>query len=156
MTEPDPTDATDPAPDLATVRSEWAGHEFESAEFQIDQDKAVAWAEACGESDPRFTDPTNPDFQVHPNFTACLGTGRMVPEGFPKIGSGFGIDGGKTVEIHAPVRPGDVLTGRASIHDVYDKTGRSGTMIFIIHRMDFFNQHGDAVSTVDSKMIRSA
>lgn len=142
--------------DLAAIRAEWAGHEYESATFEIDQDKVVAWAEACGETDPRFIDPSNPDFQAHPNFTACLSTGRMLPEGFPKIGPGFGIDGGKTVEIHAPVRPGDVLTGRASIHDVYDKTGRSGTMVFIIHRMDFFNQDGTAVSTVDSKMIRSA
>ena len=114
----------------------------------------MAWAEACGETDPRFVDPDHPDFQAHPNFTACLSTGRMMPDGFPKIGSGFGIDGGKTVEIHAPVRPGDTLTGRASINDVYDKTGRSGTMVFVIHRMDFFNQDGVAVATVDSKMIR--
>ena len=130
--------------------------EFESAEFTIDRDRVIAWAESCGETDPRFTDPDHPDFQAHPNFTACLTTGRMMPENFPKIGSGFGIDGGKTVEIHGPVRPGDRLTGRASIHDVYDKTGRSGTMVFVIHRMDFTNQNGDLVSTVDSKMIRGA
>ena len=97
---------------------------------------------ACGETDPRFVDPDHPDFQAHPNFTACLSTGRMLPEDFPKIGSGFGIDGGKTVEIHGPVRPGDTLTATASIHDVYDKTGRSGTMVFVIHRMDFTNQDG--------------
>ena len=58
------------------------------------------------------------------------------------------------MEIHGPVRPGDTLTARASIHDVYDKTGRSGTMVFVIHRMDFTNQEGVAVATVDSKMIR--
>ena len=141
--------------DLQAIRDEWVGVEYESAEFTIDRARLVAWAESCGESDPRFVDPDHADFQAHPNFTACLSTGRMLPEGFPRIGSGFGIDGGKTVEIHAPVRPGDTLTGRASIHDVYDKTGRSGTMVFIIHRMDFFNQDGQAVSTVDSKSIRS-
>lgn len=142
--------------DVSAIRADWAGHEFESAEFQIEQDSVIAWAEACGETDPRFLDPANPDFQAHPNFTACLTTKKMLPDDFPRIGSGFGIDGGKTVEAHAPVRPGDVLTGRASIHDVYDKTGRSGTMVFIIQRMDFSNQEGTAVSTVDSKMIRSA
>jgi len=141
--------------DLQAIRDEWVGVEFESAEFTIDRDRVIAWAEACGETDPRFTDPGNPDFQAHPNFTACLSTGRMMPENFPRIGSGFGIDGGKTVEVHGPVRPGDTLTGRASIHDVYDKTGRSGTMVFVIHRMDFTNQNGELVSTVDSKMIRS-
>ncbi len=143
-------------PDLDAIKAEWIGHQFDEATFPVTSEDMVAWAEACGETDPRFIDPADEDFQAHPNFTACLTTGRMLPEGFPKIGPGFGIDGGKTVEIHAPVRPGDVLTGRASIHDVYDKTGRSGTMVFIIHRMDFFNQDGTAVSTVDSKMIRSA
>jgi acyl dehydratase len=141
--------------DLQAIRDEWVGVEFESAEFTIDRERVIAWAEACGETDPRFTDPADPDFQAHPNFTACLSTGRMMPENFPRIGSGFGIDGGKTVVIHGPVHPGDTLTGRASIHDVYDKTGRSGTMVFVIHRMDFTNQNGELVSTVDSKMIRS-
>ena len=140
--------------DLDAIRRDWAGKEFETAEFEIDQGRLVDWAVACGETDPRFTDPDHPDFQAHPNFAACLSTGRMLPDGFPKIGSGFGIDGGKTVEIHAPVRAGDTLTGQASIHDVYDKTGRSGTMVFVIHRMDFANQDGETVSTVDSKMIR--
>jgi acyl dehydratase len=141
--------------DLQAIRDDWVGVEFESAEFSIEQGRLLDWAIACGETDPRFIDPDHPDFQAHPNFTACLSTGRMMPEDFPKIGSGFGIDGGKTVEIHGPVRAGDTLTGRASIHDVYDKTGRSGTMVFVIHRMDFFNQDGAPVSTVDSKMIRS-
>lgn len=141
--------------DLQAIRDDWVGVEFETAEFTIDQARLLDWANACGETDPRFIDPDHPDFQAHPNFTACLSTGRMMPDDFPKIGSGFGIDGGKTVEIHGPVRAGDTLTARASIHDVYDKTGRSGTMVFVIHRMDFFNQAGDPVSTVDSKMIRS-
>lgn len=140
--------------DLQAIRDDWVGVEFESAEFTVDRDRVIAWAESCGETDPRFIDPDHPDFQAHPNFTACLTTGRMMPDGFPKIGSGFGIDGGKTVEVHGPLRPGDTLTGRASIHDVYDKTGRSGTMVFVIHRMDFTNQDGVLVSTVDSKMIR--
>lgn len=140
--------------DLQAIRDDWVGVEFDTAQFTVDRDRLLDWAGACGETDPRFVDPDHPDFQAHPNFTACLSTGRMMPADFPRIGSGFGIDGGKTVAIHAPVRPGDVLTGRASIHDVYDKTGRSGTMVFIIHRMDFVNQDGTAVATVDSKMIR--
>ncbi len=140
--------------DVAAIRSDWAGTEFETATFEIDAGRLVDWAAACGETDPRFVDPDHPDFQAHPNFTACLGTGRMLPEDFPRFGDGFGIDGGKTVNVHGAVRPGDTLTGRASVHDVYDKTGRSGTMVFIIHRMDFVNDAGESVSTVDSKMIR--
>jgi len=43
--------------DLQAIRDEWVGVEYESAEFTIDQARLVAWAESCGESDPRFVDP---------------------------------------------------------------------------------------------------
>jgi acyl dehydratase len=71
------------------------------------------------------------------------------------VGTGRGIDGGKSVVVHRPVRAGEVLTGRSQVADIYAKTGRSGTMIFIVHRTDFFNQKGDEVATVDWRMIRA-
>ena len=38
--------------------------------------------------------------------------------------------------------------------DVYAKTGRSGTMVFIVNRMTFSDQQGQPVATVDWRMIR--
>ena len=81
--------------DLQAIRNDWVGQEFETATFEIDEGRLLDWAIACGETDPRFVDRDHPDFQAHPNFTACLSTGRMLPEDFPKIGSGFGIDGAR-------------------------------------------------------------
>ena len=83
-------------------------------------------------------------------------SGRVLPDDFPQIGGGFGIDGGKTVEAHAPIRGGETLSAVTTIADLYDKTGRSGTMVFIVQRMTFHNQAGEKVSTVDWKMIRRA
>lgn len=142
------------APDLDQIRQDWVGKEFDLSTFTIDQDDMLTWARACGESDPRFTDPDHRDFQAHPGFTTHLVSRRVLPEDFPKI-SGRGIDGGKSVEVHAPIRAGDELTARATVADVYDKTGRSGTMVFIIQRMSFTNQRDEPVSTVDWKMIRT-
>ena len=143
------------AVDVAALRTEWVDHEFDQTDFVVDQHQMLEWAEACGETDPRFTDPDHPDFQAHPSFTTKFGSRRVLPEDFPKFGDGFGIDGGKAVEVHRPVRAGDVLTGHSAIHDIYEKTGRSGTMVFIVHRMVFTNQDGEPVSTVDWRMIRS-
>ncbi len=141
--------------DLAAVRERWVGEVFDLTTFTIEADKMVAWAEAVGETDPRFLDPTHEDFQAHPNFTTHCLAGRVVPEGFPKIGGTQGIDGGKAVEIHQPIRAGDELRATTTIADIYDKTGRSGTMVFIVQRMSFVNQRDEPVATVDWRMIRN-
>jgi hypothetical protein len=144
------------AVDLADVKRQWIGVEFDHASFTIDRQRMLDWATACGETDPRFTDPDHPDFQAHPTYTAQFGSGRWLPDGFPQLGSGGGVDGGKAVEIHNAIRAGDVLNATSEIADIYEKTGRSGTMIFIVHRMVFANQDGEPVATVDWRMIRAA
>ncbi|MCP5027108.1 MAG: MaoC family dehydratase [Actinomycetia bacterium] len=139
---------------LAEIREQFVDVNFDVTTFTVDQQKMLDWANACGETDPRFIDPDHEDFQAQPTFTAQYSSSRMLPDDFPQIGDGRGVDGGKSIEKYAPVRPGDTLTGKAQIHDVYDKTGRSGTMVFIVHRMIFENQNGEHVSTVDWRMIR--
>ncbi|MGB5758320.1 MAG: MaoC family dehydratase N-terminal domain-containing protein [Acidimicrobiales bacterium] len=141
--------------DLAALRERWVGEVFDLTTFTIDADKMVAWAEAVGETDPRFLDPENEDFQAHPNFTTHCLSGRVLPEDFPQIGGPRGIDGGKAVEIHRPIRAGDELRATTTIADIYDKTGRSGTMVFIVQRMSFVNQRDEPVATVDWRMIRN-
>ena len=142
--------------DMTSVRQDWVGVEFDWATFEMKTDEMIEWARACGETDARFLDAGHHDFQAHPGFTTHCMSGRVLPENFPKIGGGFGIDGGKRVEVHAPIRAGDVLTATTTIADIFDKTGRSGTMIFIVQRMEFRNAAGELVSTVDWKMIKKA
>ena len=141
---------------LAEVRENWVGIEFDWATFDMRTEEMVEWAQACGEEDQRFVDPAHPDFQGHPGYTTHCMSGRVLPDGFPQIGGGFGIDGGKSVQVHAPIRPGDTLHATTTIADVFDKTGRSGTMIFIVQRMEFRDDRGELVSTVDWKMIKKA
>ena len=143
-------------PELAAVRDQWVGVEFDWTTFEMSAENMVAWAKACGETDPRFIDPSHHDFQAHPGFTIHCMSGRVFPKEFPQIGGGFGIDGGKRVEVHAPIRSGDTLTATTTIADIFEKTGRSGTMIFIVQRMEFRNEAKDLVSTVDWKMIKKA
>jgi acyl dehydratase len=150
------TEATEPAStEVQEAKARYVGFVFDTATFTADEAKMVAWAQACGETEPRFTDPTDSDFQAHPTFTAHFVSRRILPEDFPKIGGPRGIDGGKAVEVHQPIRPGDELKASATIADIYEKTGRSGTMTFIVQRMSFTNQRDEPVATVDWKMIRN-
>ena len=57
---------------------------------------------------------------------------------------------------HLPIRAGSKLTAVTTIADIFDKTGRSGTMVFIVQRMEFKDENGALVSTVDWKMIKKA
>ncbi len=131
----------------------WVGREFDVAEFKVSEEDIVEFAKACGEVDPRFTDPSHPDFQAPPTLPAKFVGRRILPEEFPRIGS-RGFDAGKTVTSLAPIRPGDRLTARSRIADIYEKTGRSGPMVFIVHRMEFQNQRGEDVAVVDWRMVR--
>ena len=62
------------------------------------------------------------------------------------------MDGDKA-ECFAPVRPDTTLTGRTHLHDIYDKKGRSGRMIFIVVRMEVYNDADEHLATTDSRMV---
>ncbi len=155
MSETSDADTTDLDTEIAAMRERWIGEQFDLATFDIERERMLSWAEAVSESDPRFIDPDHPDFQAHPSFTLHFATNRMLPEGFPPLGGARGIDGGKAIDAHQPIRAGDTLEATATIADIYTKTGRSGTMLFIVQRMSFVNQDGEQVATVDTRMIRN-
>jgi len=138
--------------DVARLKDDWVGFTFDEVEFDVDHDEALEYAQACGETDPRFTDPTHQDFQAPINFTARFVGRRMFPKDFPRFGKG-GFDAGKCVQALAAVRPGERLVARSLLHDIYEKTGRSGGMVFIVHRMEFRNESSELVSVVDWRMV---
>ncbi len=123
--------------DVDAVKRDWVGHKFDSTQFRVHGDRMLAWAHACGETDPRFTDPDHPDFQASTAFPTHVNAARMLPDEFPMFGNGRGIDGGKSIEWHRPMRAGDELHATVEIGDIYAKTGRSGTMVFIVNRTTF-------------------
>ena len=139
--------------DLDAVRDEWLGAKIEQRVYVAKQRKMIDWAVACGETEARFVDPDDADFQAHPTFVAHLSSRRMLPPEFPLLGP-KGVDGGKCVTIERPIRPGDELTADVTVADIYEKTGRSGTMYFVLHRSEFTNQDGHHVATVDWRMIQ--
>jgi hypothetical protein len=140
--------------DLQAVRDQWVGRVFQEIDIVVDRERMLDWAISAGETDPRFIDPDHPEFQASTAFPTHVNAARMLPDDFPLFGSGRGIDGGKSVEWHRPMRAGDHLRAEVQIADVYSKTGRSGTMVFIVNRMTFRADDGDVVATVDWRMIR--
>ena len=63
------------------------------------------------------------------------------------------MDGGKAVTCHAPVPCRETLIGKTHLHEIYDKKGRSGRMIFVVARMELYNSDETHLATMDSRMV---
>jgi hypothetical protein len=138
--------------DIEELKSKFLDLDFDTTEFQIEPDSAIAIAQVSGESRPEFLDAQHPDFQATPAVIGSLVSARHLPIEFPKLG-GIPMDGGKAVNCLRPVKPGTPITGRTHLHEIYDKTGRSGRMVFIVSRMEIYDADGEHLATSDSRMV---
>ncbi|MBL4865026.1 MAG: MaoC family dehydratase N-terminal domain-containing protein [Pseudomonadales bacterium] len=136
--------------DVEELKEKYLNHEFDSKEFEIPPEKAVTFARLCGETESRFLDVNDPNFQAPDTYVASL-KGRGIPKGFPKLG--IGMDAGQAVEILSPIKPGTPITGKTHLHDIYTKTGRSGRMIFLVTRIEFYDGQGTHLANADSRIV---
>jgi hydroxyacyl-ACP dehydratase HTD2-like protein with hotdog domain len=70
----------------------------------------------------------------------------------PDIKLNFGkgrVHAGQVLETLGPIQAGDTLSASSRLKDVYAKTGRTGTMVFIVWQTVFSNQRGEAVAAVE-------
>ena len=74
----------------------------------------------------------------------------------PDIGlEGVGSSVLATEAIHrmAPICAGDTLDAAVHLKSVYSKTGRSGNMVFVVWAIDFTNQEGESVETIEKSYV---
>ena len=83
------------------------------------------FAEAIGDHNPRWLEEAPPTFLV-----ALAPTSYHLPEA-EEYGKGW-LNGGNRFEYLEPVRVGDRITATGKVADVYEKSGGSGTLLFII------------------------
>jgi len=137
--------------DIQELRERFLNKSFDKKTFNIDPAVTTEYAKLSGELSEKYLDTHHPDFQAPPTYLACLSGRRSMPEDFPRFG--FGMDAGKGIECFAPVRPGQALVGRTHLHDIYTKTGRSGRMIFVVTRIEFYDEAGVHVANSDSRSV---
>ena len=136
------------------------GQVFDETDFPpITKDEILKFAEALGETNPLYTDEEAAaqgpygGLVAPPTFVTRLRPKKMTPEHMPRFGK-VGFDGGRDLESFTPVRPGDALKMVSTIHDIYEKTGRSGSMYFIVLRNEITNQNGEKVAVVDHRIVQ--
>ena len=144
---------------MLTFDTSWIGKEFDRYSYEVTQEEIAEFAASVGETDPVYHDETyaksTPFGGVVAPATFCIVFRSNAPLPDLKLSYGARVfDGGKECVFHAPIRPGDTITGVDRIAEVYEKTGRSGTMIFVIRESELTNQHGDKVAVMRQIMIQ--
>ena len=130
------------------------GEEFDRTEHApVVADELVAFARALGETSQCYVEP-GPGLVGHPTYCIRFRGGKFFPDNLPeRLRTRMSFDAGKDIEFGTPVRPGDRITVVSTLHDLYEKTGRSGTMVFVVVRFTMTNQRGDLVARVDNRMM---
>ena len=113
---------------------------------------------AIGETNPLYTEEAAAKqgpygaIVAPPSFAVTFRNGRHFFTHVPRFGSA-GFDAGKDVEFVAPIRAGDQITLSSHVKEIYEKTGRSGSMVFVVVRSTVRKQTGEVVAHIDHRFM---
>lgn len=135
------------------------GREFDRYTYRVTKEEIAEFAASLGDTNPLYTDEAyaknTPYGGIIAPATFCVAFRSRANLPDLKLNYGRrGFDGGKECLLYEPIRPGDTITGIDRIAEVYEKTGRSGNMIFIVRESEFTNQHGEKVAVIRQSLIR--
>jgi acyl dehydratase len=129
------------------------GRQFEAtAPVEVTAEAIAAFCRALGDDAGPYGRP-GPDGELiaPPAFAVTFRNTDAFFRYTPRMGRGF--DAGKEVEFLAPIRAGDRITLTSVVREAYEKTGRSGTMTFVVLRSTLTNQRGETVAHVDHRFV---
>ena len=144
--------------DLLDSLKEYVGVEADPVVYSIDAGAIKFYAESLMDPDPLYRDEGYARATRHggivapPTFYGGATSVRDMKSDDPRMVSAahvpvppgwVGLYAGDDFEFLAPVQPGDTLTCREKVVDIYERQGRSGHLIFVVREKDFTNQHGE-------------
>jgi hypothetical protein len=131
------------------------GRVFESAApVRVTREMILAFCEAVDERDARYVGPRaagavgSLEIEAPLSFAAIFGDGENIFSHYPAFNTRrllAGID----LEFLAPIWAGDCIVTISRIKEVYEKTGRSGPMVFIVISSILQKQNGEIAARVD-------
>ena len=129
----------------------WAREPAPSRTVVVDRKDIQRFAVATGAKDPVHFDPVEArnqgyrDIIAPPLFYVSLRTSifNLVHQdelheegtpldGLPPIEFSQAMAGETRAELHMPFQAGDEVTCTRSVHDMYEKQGRSGPLVFVV------------------------
>ncbi len=133
------------------------GRESQGKTLTITKEQILAYCKAVNDTNPLFTDeeaakagPYGTLIAPPTLLTTLIGGGQTDP------GLKFGnmqVLGGSRIDWKGIVRAGDTVSAVTSVAEVYQKTGRSGAMVFVVTRTRYINQDGAEVGSMDTSIV---
>lgn len=139
------------------------GKEYPPYSFEVEKGKVREFARAIGDNNPVFHDENAakaagfeglalpPTF---PTVCAMFGGTMMKIIGDLKINMAKMLHGGQQYEYLKAIKPGDTVTGKTKIANIFEKSGKGGTMDFIVLETTYTNQNGEKVLVDTSTLIQ--
>ncbi|GAA4232648.1 hypothetical protein FHR32_008607 [Streptosporangium album] len=140
-------------------RRDLIGHAYTPYTFPVEHGKVREFALAVKDDDPVYRDVGVArsvgyrHLPMPPTFSAVTSHWAVRDEDVLRLDLRRVLAGGAEWEYLGDVVAGDVLTVRAHIADVQEKTGSRGPMTLLITEYDFVNQHEETVMRVRSTVI---
>lgn len=133
------------------------GKEFVRREQHVTRELLLEYADLMGITHPIYHDPEAAraqgyrDIIAMPMFLIAEASLPLVPPEIPFTGGG--LNAGYDCALYGVVYPGDTLTYSTCLAALYDKTGRSGTMRFVVRETMVTNQRGETVALIRNPFI---
>ena len=130
------------------------GEEFDRTEHDpVAAEELIAFARALDETAPCYVEPGD-GLVGHPTYCIRFRGRKFFPDNLPEnLRTRMSFDAGKDIELGVPIRAGDRITVVSTVHEIYEKTGRSGSMVFVVVRFTMSNARSELVATVDNRMM---
>lgn len=138
------------------------GKEYPESSFEVEKGKIREFAKAIGYKSPVFYDEKAAKEEgleglalppTFPTVFAMMGGMLMKIVGDLKINMAKMLHGGQQYEYLKPIKPGDTVTGKTKIANIFEKSGKAGTMDFIVLETTYTNQNGEKVLVDTSTLI---
>ena len=146
---------TTPDEIISPELKKWIGTEKEMGTEVVEAGAIKKFADAIKDPNSLWRDQQYAKKSPHqgivapPTFIHCLrsiGYPNITPEPMPWKNT-TGLNGGNEFEYFNPIRPGDVIAGKAKLIDIFSRdTRQMGPMIFTVVEMTYTNQKGELVA----------
>jgi len=112
------------------------GRVLSTGSATVTADHVAAFARALGDENPSYVGPAARGVVAPPTYPIAFMTQAMAGgmETFLELGLNFMtlVHGEQEFEYARPIRAGETLTLVGRIADIYEKTGSSGTLDFVV------------------------
>ena len=131
--------------------------------YEVTRKDIKRFAQAIDDPNPMFRDDGSeqvaPPLFCHALAFEDVELENLLPDGSPAelnvpLPAEKTVGGGSVFEVFGHVRPGDRITVKSKIADVYTKQGRSGTLFFVVVETSFYNQNREMVSKETATFIK--